>query len=306
MSARSVIQATGLTKRYGRTPAVDDVTLEVFDGEIFGLIGPNGAGKTTTMECIEGLRVPDAGQISVLGLNPVRDVSALQQRIGIQLQEAQLQKRIKVREALALWSSLYRTRSDGHELLEQLGIAGKADAWFMTLSGGQKQRLFIALALIHDPELVFLDELTTGLDPQARRAIWELVRGIRARGKTVFLTTHLMEEAERLCDRVAIIDHGRIIDIDSPGGLVRRHCPERTIVIETADPRAADLLGGVAGVDRAVGDGAEVTLHARSVGVMTGIIRCLADQQIEVTEFRTMVPTLEDVFLKVTGHSVRQ
>ena len=306
MAAGSVIQVSGLTKRYPTVTALSNVSVEVRDGEIFGLIGPNGAGKTTAMECIEGLRVPDAGRISVLGLDPIRDVSALQRRIGVQLQEAQLQKRIKVREALSLWSAVYRTTADGSQLLEQLGIAAKSNDWFMTLSGGQKQRLFIALALIHDPELVFLDELTTGLDPQARRAIWDLVRGIQDRGKTVFLTTHLMEEAERLCDRVAIIDHGRIVDVDSPEGLVRRHCPERTIVIETADPRATELLGRVTGIDAATREEKAVVLRARSVDVMTGVFRCLADQQIPVTDFRTFVPTLEDVFLKLTGHSVRE
>jgi len=306
MAAGSVIQVSGLTKRYPTVTALSNVSVEVRDGEIFGLIGPNGAGKTTAMECIEGLRVPDAGRISVLGLDPIRDVSALQRRIGVQLQEAQLQKRIKVREALSLWSAVYRTTADGSQLLEQLGIAAKSNDWFMTLSGGQKQRLFIALALIHDPELVFLDELTTGLDPQARRAIWDLVRGIQDRGKTVFLTTHLMEEAERLCDRVAIIDHGRIVDVDSPEGLVRRHCPERTIVIETADPRATELLGRVTGIDAATREEKTVVLRARSVDVMTGVFRCLADQQIPVTDFRTFVPTLEDVFLKLTGHSVRE
>ena len=197
--------------------AVDDVSFEVYTGEIFGLIGPNGAGKTTTMECVEGLRTPDAGAISVLGLDPVRDVYALQERIGVQLQEAQLQKRIKVWEAVDLWASLYDRPVDGDAPARAARPRrDKRNAWFMTLSGGQKQRLFIALALINDPEVVFLDELTTGLDPQARRAIWELVRGIRERGKTVFLTTHLMEEAERLCDRVAIIEHGRIIDIGTP------------------------------------------------------------------------------------------
>ena len=226
---RPAIEAIGLRKRYGATLAVDDVSFEVQDGEIFGLIGPNGAGKTTTMECVEGVRTPDDGRIPVLGLDPSRDAYRLQLRVGVQLQEAQLQKRIKVREAVALWASLYNATVDPGRLLERLGLGDKRDAWFMTLSGGQKQRLFIALALIDDPELVFLDELTTGLDPQARRAIWELVRDIRARGKTVLLTTHLMEEAERLCDRVAIIDHGRIIDIDSPAGLVRRHCPERSV-----------------------------------------------------------------------------
>ena len=302
----SVIHVAGLSKSYGSTRAVQDFSLDVFQGEIFGLIGPNGAGKTTAMECIEGLRVPDAGQVSVLGLDPFRDIVPLLNRIGVQLQEAQLQKRITVREAVTLWSSLYRTTVDGHQLLAQLGIAAKTNSRFMTLSGGQKQRLFIALALINDPEVVFLDELTTGLDPQARRAIWELVRGIRDRGKTVFLTTHLMEEAERLCDRVAIIDHGRIVDVDSPSGLVDRHCPERTVVIKTPDPRAVEVLGQVSGVESSIREGDNVVLRARSVDVMTGLIASLAEHRIAVTDFRTVVPTLEDVFLKLTGHSVRQ
>src|ERR1700734_844522 len=242
-TARSVIQVAGIRKRYGKTLAVDSVSFEVSDGEIFGLIGPNGAGKTTTMECVEGIRRPDRGSITVLGLSPFRDVYALQQRIGVQLQQAQLQKRIKVWEAMHLWASLYqKPHAAGDVLLDQLGLAEKRDAWFMTLSGGQKQRLFIALALINDPEVVFLDELTTGLDPQSRRAIWDLVRGIRERGKTVFLTTHLMEEAERLCDRVAIIEHGRIIDIGRPEELVGRHCPARTVVLATDNSLAEERL----------------------------------------------------------------
>src|SRR6516164_4375974 len=238
---RPVIQVSGVRKSYGTTVAVHEVSFEVNEGEIFGLIGPNGAGKTTTMECIEGLRTPDCGGISVLGLDPFRDVYKLQDRIGVQLQQAQLQKRIKVWEAVDLWASLYgKKATDAEHLLGQLGLTDKRNAWFMNLSGGQKQRLFIALALINDPEVVFLDELTTGLDPQARRAIWDLVRGIRERGKTVFLTTHLMEEAERLCDRVAIMEHGRIVDIDTPDSLVRRHCPERTVVLDADDPAAGD------------------------------------------------------------------
>src|SRR6202043_3969840 len=238
---RAVIQVSGVRKTYGSTVAVDEVSFEVNDGEIFGLIGPNGAGKTTTMECIEGLRTRDRGTISVLGLDPFHDVYRLQSHIGVQLQQAQLQKRIKVWEAVHLWASLYRKQPrSGDQLLDQLGLSDKRDAWFMTLSGGQKQRLFIALALINDPEVVFLDELTTGLDPQARRAIWELVRGIRERGKTVFLTTHLMEEAERLCDRVAIIEHGKIIDIGTPDELVQKHCPERTVVFTSDDANVSD------------------------------------------------------------------
>ena len=300
-----VVHVAAIRKTYGKTVAVDDVSLEVQAGEIFGLIGPNGAGKTTTMECIEGLRRPDRGAISVLGLDPIGDASALQERIGVQLQEAQLQKRIKVREAVALWASLYRQPANGNLLMEQLGLSDKRDAWFMTLSGGQKQRLFIALALINDPELVFLDELTTGLDPQARRAIWELVRNIRPRGKTVFMTTHLMDEAERLCDRVAIIDRGRIIDIDSPAALVRRHCPERTVIVTTTQPSAEAIfrqLPSVTAVERRDND---VSIQGRGDDLVTAVIQCLAVHAIPVTDLRTESPTLEDVFLRVTGHSIR-
>ena len=302
----SVIQVSGVRKTYGPTVAVDEVSFEVNDGEIFGLIGPNGAGKTTTMECIEGLRTPDRGSISVLGLDPFRQVYKLQERIGVQLQQAQLQKRIKVWEAVDLWASLYQKKAiDGEHLLEQLGLADKRGAWFMNLSGGQKQRLFIALALINDPEVVFLDELTTGLDPQARRAIWELVRGIRARGKTVFLTTHLMEEAEKLCDRVAIIEHGRIIDIDSPEQLVARHCPERTVVITTAEPMAEERFRAIPGIELVTRHDDRFTLRGSGSGFVTEVIRCLSEARITVVDFRTVHPTLEDVFLKLTGHSIR-
>ncbi len=236
-----VVRADRIRKTYGRVTAVDEVSFDVRRGEIFGLIGPNGAGKTTTLECVEGVRQPDRGSISVLGLDPMRNRRALQNRIGVQLQAAQLQKRITVWEAVDLWRSLYDVAVDGAVLLEQLGLSAKRNAWFMTLSGGQRQRLFIALALINDPEVVFLDELTTGLDPQARRAIWTLVRGIRDRGKTVVLTTHSMEEAERLCDRVAIIDHGRIIEIDSPEALLARHFPTGRIAISDTKSLAATL-----------------------------------------------------------------
>ena len=296
-----------MRKTYGSTVAVEDVSFEVRHGEIFGLIGPNGAGKTTTLECIEGLRKPDRGTITVLGMDPVRDVYQLQERIGVQLQQAQLQKRIKVWEAVDLWISLYRKKAtDGERLLAQLGLTDKRDAWFMNLSGGQKQRLFIALALINDPEVVFLDELTTGLDPQSRRAIWELVRGIRERGKTVFLTTHLMEEAERLCDRVAIIEHGRIIDMDTPARLVTRHCPERTVVLDTEEGSAEERFRMLAGVESVTRTGAQITIRGRGDDLVTEVIHCLSENHIRVTDFRTMLPNLEDVFLKITGHSIRE
>ncbi|MFZ0737226.1 MAG: ABC transporter ATP-binding protein [Candidatus Acidiferrales bacterium] len=285
---------------------MDEVSFEVNDGEIFGLIGPNGAGKTTTMECIEGLRTPDRGGISVLGLDPFKDVYKLQDRIGVQLQQAQLQKRIKVWEAVDLWASLYQKKAiDAERLLEQLGLVEKRDAWFMNLSGGQKQRLFIALALINDPEVVFLDELTTGLDPQSRRAIWELVRGIRERGKTVFLTTHLMEEAERLCDRVAIIEHGRIIDIDTPESLVNRHCPERSVVLSTDDLTAIERFRAIPRVEAVTCSGSQFTIRGRGNDLVTEVIHCLSENRIQVTDFRTILPNLEDVFLKLTGHSMR-
>jgi ABC-2 type transport system ATP-binding protein len=257
------------------------------------------------MECVEGLRKPDRGTISVLGLDPARRGYELQDRIGVQLQEAQLQKRIKVREAVSLWASLYRKPLDGDRLLEQLGLTEKRNAWFMTLSGGQKQRLFIALALINDPELVFLDELTTGLDPQARRAIWDLVRGIRSRGKTVFLTTHLMEEAERLCDRVAIIDHGRIIDIAAPDELIRRHCPEQTVVVLTDDPSGEERFRAIPQLESVSSQDGRFTIRGRGNDLVTRVIECLAEHRMTVTDFRTERSTLEDVFLKLTGHSIR-
>jgi ABC-2 type transport system ATP-binding protein len=302
-----VIQVSRVRKTYGSTVAVDEVSFDVNEGEIFGLIGPNGAGKTTTMECIEGLRTPDRGTISVLGLDPFRQVYQLQARIGVQLQLAQLQKRIKVWEAVDLWASLYHKKSaDAERLLENLGLTDKRDAWFMNLSGGQKQRLFIALALINDPEVVFLDELTTGLDPQSRRAIWELVRNIRKRGKTVFLTTHLMEEAERLCDRVAIIEHGRIIDIDSPDKLVDRHCPERTIVLATNDRSAEERFRTIPRVESVTSADSRFTISGRGDDLVTSVIHCLSENHIPVTDFRTILPNLEDVFLKLTGHSIRE
>jgi len=304
---RPVIQVLKIRKSYGRTVAVDEVSFEVHEGEIFGLIGPNGAGKTTTMECIEGLRRPDQGTIAVLDLDPMRDVYKLQNRIGVQLQQAQLQKRIKVWEAVDLWASLYQQKGiDGEHLLAQLGLSDKRHAWFMNLSGGQKQRLFIALALINDPEVVFLDELTTGLDPQSRRAIWELVRGIRDRGKTVFLTAHLMEEAERLCDRVAIIEHGRIIDIDTPESLVNRHCPERTVVLDTENPFAEERFRMIPGVGAVARCGSQFTISGRDDDLVTEIIHCLSENQIRVTDFRTILPNLEDVFIKLTGHTIRE
>ncbi len=306
MGPSAVVTVCGLRKTYGRTVAVDDVSFEVAEGEIFGLIGPNGAGKTTTMECACGLRQPDRGTVQVLSQDPLRNPRELQNRIGVQLQEAQLQKRIKVWEAVDLWASLYPKTVDGEALLERLGLTSKREAWFMTLSGGQKQRLFIALALINDPELVFLDELTTGLDPQARRAIWSLVTDIRDQGKTVLLTTHLMEEAERLCDRVAIVEHGRVIEIDTPAALVRRHCPQRTVVFSSVWRGETGGFGRLAGMESVCRDGDTYTLEGRGAGFVTEIIHFLSEHGVPVRDFRTVLPNLEDVFLELTGHGIRE
>ncbi len=305
MPSAAVIEVANLRKTYGSTVAVDDVSFALHEGEIFGLIGPNGAGKTTAMECVEGIRKPDSGSISVLGLDPRRDAYKLQSRIGIQLQEAQLQKRIKVWEAVDLWSSLYPRNIDTVGLIEQLGLADKRNARFMTLSGGQKQRLFIALALIHDPDVVFLDELTTGLDPQARRAIWSLVTGIRDRGKTVFLTTHLMEEAERLCDRIVIIEEGKVIEMGSPLALVEKHCPQRSVVFSCDREGVAEMVGCLPSVEAVRRDGLTYSVNGSGPDFVSEMIHFISEEAIRVTDFRTVVPTLEDVFLKLTGHGIR-
>jgi ABC-2 type transport system ATP-binding protein len=216
----AIIEVEGLRKVYGRTVAVDGVSFTVSQGEIFGLVGPNGAGKTSIVETLAGLRRPDAGTVRVLGRDPGRERRALAQRIGIQLQEAALPDRLRVWEALDLYASFYRDTADWHDLLAEWGLEDKRDTAFADLSGGLKQRLLVALAFVGSPELVFLDELTTGLDPRARRTTWDIVRDIRAKGVTVVLVTHFMDEAEQLCDRVAVVDRGRIVALDRPAALV--------------------------------------------------------------------------------------
>jgi len=236
-----------VVKRYGDLVAVNDVSFEIAPGEIFGLVGPNGAGKTTLIEMIESLRKADSGSIRVLGLDPQAQSVELRERIGVQLQSTSIQPNLKVREALGLFASLYRkSLSHPEELLETLSLADKANSRFRKLSGGQKQRVAIALALVNDPEILFFDEITTGLDPQARRAMWNLLREFHGRGKTVFLTTHYMEEAEALCDRVAVIDHGRIIALDTPANLVR-NLKAGTKVLFRVTNRAVTNYAGVKG-----------------------------------------------------------
>ena len=305
MEGEVVVHVENLRKVYGPVVAVDDISFEVHEREIFGMVGPNGAGKTTTIECIEGLRKADAGRIQVLGLDPRGDGYALRPRIGVQLQQAELQERLKVWEALDLFSSFYPRSIDWEALFEQLGLADRRNAAFANLSGGQKQRLFIALALVNDPELVFLDELTTGLDPHARRAMWDLVRGVRDRGKTVFLTTHFMEEAERLCDRVAIIDHGRIVDLDSPENLIRKLGAENRVVFTVEETLELDFLSKLPEVTRIEPIGERIVVYGHSDKLVVEIVNVLTSNGIRFRDLRTEQPNLEDVFLALTGHEMR-
>jgi ABC-2 type transport system ATP-binding protein len=306
----TVIQATHLRKTYGPTVAVDDLSLDVQEGEIFGMVGPNGAGKTTTIECLEGMRIFDAGEIRVLGLDPVRQERQLRYVVGTQLQKSQLPDQLTVGEVLDLFSSFYPNPAPWPDLLARLGLVEKKNTWVSKLSGGQLQRVFIALALINRPKLVFLDELTTGLDPQARRSIWDLVREVRAGGCTVFLTTHYMEEAETLCDRVAIVDRGKIVALDTPAALVARLGAETHVLFTTRnalDPEGLKSLDGATRVER---DGDRVIVYGRAPqpgrpALIGEVVQWLATQGAVYSDIRMEQPTLEDVFLQLTGRAMR-
>jgi len=301
----NAIVTENLRKHYGDVRAVDGVSFEVRTGEIFGMVGPNGAGKTTTIECLEGLRHPSEGRLAVLGLDPHGQGYELRERIGVQLQESSLPDRLKVREVLDLFAAFYRRSLDWRPILGDLGLTDKMRAPFAKLSGGQKQRLFIALALINDPEVVFLDELTTGLDPQARRAMWNLVKGIRDKGKTVFLTTHYMEEAEELCDRVAIIDHGRIVALDAPRNLIGSLGAENRVVFFADGDINLASLRAIPGATRVEGSGGRVVVFGRDDDLVVRVVMALAAAKVRFRDLRTEQPNLEDVFLALTGKEMR-
>ena len=309
MQEQDVIIVEGLRKSYGAIKAVDNVTFQVRKNEIFGMVGPNGSGKTTTIECIEGLRHPDEGRLSVLGLDPQHNTHELRERTGVQLQSSNLPNRMRVGEAMNLFSSFYRQADDWRPLLKELGLADKQRALYSQLSGGQKQRLFVALALINRPEIVFLDELTTGLDPQARHATWDLVREIQGRGATVFLTTHFMEEAERLCDRVAILDHGRIIALDTPERLVSQAGIGIRIIFKMKKQDMAAFqparIGAIDGVRRVEQQEGEVVVYGQGDGLIGAIIHALETARVQICNLRTEQPNLEDAFLTLTGHTIR-
>ncbi|MEV5315535.1 ABC transporter ATP-binding protein [Streptomyces sp. NPDC052610] len=296
----AIIQVSGLRKAYGGRTAVDGVSFDVEEGEVFGILGPNGAGKTTTVECVEGLRRPDGGVVRVAGHDPVADRDALTRILGAQLQESELQPKITVREALELYAACYPDPADWRALAERLGLAEQLRTRFAKLSGGQKQRLFIALALIGNPRVVVLDELTTGLDPRARRDTWQLIEDVRDSGVTVLLVTHFMEEAQRLCDRIALIDRGRVTALDTPAGLIGRTTRSTTVSFRPSDPLDTRLLAGLPAVaavteqdGRIVIDGTDETVDA--------LLSLLTGQGITAHHLRITEATLDDAYLDLTG-----
>ncbi len=299
----SVVEVEHLSKAYGSTIAVDDVSFSVREGEIFGILGPNGAGKTTTVECMEGLRIQDSGSVRILGLDPHTDRDELTQVLGVQLQESALPDKIFLSEALELYSSFYRDPADWRALVKTLGLDVKTGTMFKKLSGGQKQRLSIALALVGNPKVAVLDELTTGLDPAARRDTWDLIAGIRDRGVTIVLVTHFMEEAERLCDRVALVDSGRIVALDTPAALaesINAGMTVRFLAPEAFDPA---LLSALPDVTSVVRRNDTVTVSGNG-NVLAAVTAVLARHEIEPRHLRVEQATLEDAFLALTGRHV--
>jgi ABC-2 type transport system ATP-binding protein len=297
----AVLSVDHLHKRYGALVAVEDVSFSVEAGEIFGILGPNGAGKTTTVECLQGLRFADGGELSVLGHDPRHEAKLLRRRIGSQLQESALPDRIKVWEALEFFSTLTSGGPEWEAVMERWGLADKRDATFGSLSGGQQQRLFVALAVVNAPELVFLDEMTTGLDPSSRRVAWGLIRQIRDGGATVVLVTHFMDEAENLCDRLAVIAERRVVAIDTPGGLIDRYAgqAEVTFSTDTTDIAFLERVDGVDGVER-TGRRVAITGHG---AVLAKVAAALVARGEAPTDLRVRRANLEDAFLRITGQA---
>lgn len=299
----AIIEVNGLVKRYGGHTAVDGVSFAVEPGEIFGILGPNGAGKTTTVECIEGLRSPDGGSIQVCGVDPRHDTGELKQRLGAQLQASDLPDKLKVREAMELYSSFYRDPADWRRLVDTLGLTEKVDTQFRRLSGGQKQRLSIALALVGSPEIAVLDELTTGLDPQARRDVWGLIEDIRDRGVTILLVSHFMEEAERLCDRLAVIDAGRLVAMDTPAGLVSTVDDTQRIRFRPSVPLDHALLTTLPEVSSVARSGSQLVVTGNG-NLLHAVTSVLARNQVVAADLRVEQTTLDDAFVALTGHPI--
>ena len=301
-----VVRVRGLTKRYGDVQAVAGIDFDVAPGEVFGLLGPNGAGKTTTVEILEGLRTPDGGEALVLGQDVAKGADALKPRIGVSLQTAAMYPKLTVVELIDLFRSFYPRSRPTDELIEALGLGERRTARSAELSGGQRQRLAVALALVNDPELVFLDEPTTGLDPAARRALWDLIAGLKADGRTVLLTTHYMEEAEILCDRLAIMDHGRILEMGTVDDLVTKRFHERAVRFDRLERLGRDELASLPAVVEVKEDETETLLYTSDVGPTIGALLALADSRgLEPKNLAIRRATLEDVFLDLTGRALR-
>jgi ABC-2 type transport system ATP-binding protein len=302
------VSCRGLKKRYGDVVAVDGLDLEVFVGECFGLLGPNGAGKTTTVEILEGLLKPDAGEVEILGMRWGADDRAIRQRLGVQLQETQLAEKLTVEETLRIFRSFFDRGRSVDEVLKIVELEEKRSAWVSRLSGGQQQRLAVASALVSEPELLFLDEPTTGLDPQSRRQLWDLVLDFKASGGTVLLTTHYMEEAERLCDRVAIVDNGRMIALGTPGELISQLGAEHVveIALENDDPSVDEWLREVGGVQDVRRERHGIFLTVREVHrTVPALLTALRGREVELSRLTTHHATLEDVFVSLTGRHLR-
>lgn len=298
----TALEVRNLHKRYGQHIAVDDVSFTVEEGEIFGIIGPNGAGKTTTVESIAGLRTPDSGSISVLGLDPVKDRAEVRERLGVQLQESSFPDAIKAAEALELYSSFYRDPADWRELMELLGLTEKRNTQYKALSGGQKQRLSIALALVGNPKVAILDELTTGLDPQARRDTWSLIERVRDTGVTILLVTHFMDEAERLSDRIAVIDGGRVAAVDTPAGLIAQASAVQQVRFRVSQPLDTSVLTGLPDVtDVEINEGR--WLVTGSGQLLSSVAGALARAQVVAEDLRVDQRNLDDAFVAFTGRS---
>ena len=305
-SPPAVISVTDLRRHYGEVKAVDGITFEVKRGEVFGLLGPNGAGKTTTIEILEGLRGHDSGRVDVLGLDVARNPGGLKQRIGVQLQTDALFPDLTVTELLTLFASFYDHHVPIDGLIRELGLEERAGALTKQLSGGQRQRLAIALALVNDPELIFLDEPTTGLDPQARRSLWEHIERLRAEGRTILMTTHYMDEAEHLCDRVAIVDHGRILEMGTVEELIARHFTERALRFDARPELADEMLAKVTDVSHIAHEDDEVVLYTRNVPrTIAGLLELGESVGAPDLDVAVRRPTLEDVFLELTGRALR-
>jgi ABC-2 type transport system ATP-binding protein len=306
VSASKVIGVTNLVKSYGSVKAVNQISFEVAQGEVFGMLGPNGAGKTTTVEIMEGLRTADSGSATVLGMDVSKDTRAVKERIGVQSQSPALFPGLKVREIINFFRSLYKKSVPTSQIIELAALQESRDVLFRNLSGGQQQRLSVALAFVNDPEIIFLDEPTTGLDPQARRAMWEVIETFQRAAKTVVLTTHYMEEAQRLCDRIAIMDYGQIIALDSPQRLIESNIKESAIQFKMNDYPGDQAMTGLPDVSKVVQEGDDIIIYTSNIpSAISGLLAMASQRSTELSELSVRQATLEDVFLKLTGKRIR-